>query len=131
MDRNTPYRDDELNPVLVAAATEIFGGHMVAVNASGYAVPASATASQITLGVSDGWADNSTGSDGDVTVLVRCGKAFLMANSTSDPVTQSQVGKLCYVEDSVTVAKTNNSSARPVAGKVIGICGDGVWVNFS
>ncbi len=58
MDRNTPYRDGELNPVPVAAATEIFGGHMVAVNASGYAVPASATASQITLGVSDGWADN-------------------------------------------------------------------------
>ncbi len=53
MDRNTPYRDGELNPVPVAAATEIFGGHMVAVNASGYAVPASATASQITLGVSD------------------------------------------------------------------------------
>ena len=89
MDRNTPYRDGELNPVPVAAATEIFGGHMVAVNASGYAVPASATASQITLGVSDGWVDNSKGSDGDATVLVRCGKAFLMANSTSDPVTLS------------------------------------------
>lgn len=85
---------------------------MVAVNASGYAVPASATASQITLGVSDGWADNSTGSDGDVTVLVRCGKDFLMVNSTSDPVTQSQVGKLCYVEDSVTVAKP--TTAAPV-----------------
>ncbi len=77
------------------------------------------------------WMLNSTGSDGDVTVLVRCGKDFLMVNSTSDPVTQSQVGKLCYVEDSVTVAKTDNSSARPVAGKVIGICGDGVWVHFS
>ncbi|WP_420055774.1 hypothetical protein [Escherichia coli] len=49
---------------------------MVAVNASGYAVPASATASQITLGVSDGWVDNSTGSDGDVTVLVRSAKIF-------------------------------------------------------
>ncbi|MGA3767721.1 hypothetical protein ACPBXC_29070, partial [Escherichia coli] len=75
--------------------TEIFGGHMVAVNASGYAVPASATASQITLGVSDGWVDNSTGSDGDATVLVRFGKAFLMANSISDPVTQSQLGQEC------------------------------------
>ncbi len=29
MDRNTPYRDGELNLVPVAAATEIFGGHMV------------------------------------------------------------------------------------------------------
>ncbi|NUH52705.1 hypothetical protein HUK76_09855 [Citrobacter portucalensis] len=131
MDRNTPYRDGELNPVPVAAATEIFGGHMVSVNAAGYAVPASATAAQITLGVSDGWVDNGTGSDGDVTVLVRRGKAFLMANSTAEPVTQTQVGKECYVEDSVTVAKTDNGSTRPVAGKVIGIGDGGVWVYFS
>ncbi|WP_332829656.1 hypothetical protein, partial [Escherichia coli] len=90
-----------------------------------------ATASQITLGLSDGWVDNSTGSDGDVTVLVRCGKDFLMVNAPQTRSHKSQVGKLCYVEDSVTVAKTDNSSARPVAGKVIGICGDGVWVHFS
>lgn len=76
MDRNTPYRDGELNPVPVAAATEIFGGHMVAVNASGYAVPASATASQITLGVSDGWVDNSKGSDGDATAWCVAAKPF-------------------------------------------------------
>ncbi|TQN84364.1 UNVERIFIED_ORG: hypothetical protein FHU00_3945 [Citrobacter freundii] len=131
MDRNTPYRDGELYPVPVAAATEIFGGHMISVNAAGYAVPSSATAAQITLGVSDGWVDNSTGSDGDVTVLARRGKAFLMANSTAEPVTQTQVGKDCYVEDSVTVAKTDNGSTRPVAGKVIGIGDGGVWVYFS
>ncbi|HAX5100557.1 TPA: hypothetical protein JZG64_002502 [Escherichia coli] len=131
MDRNTPYRDGELNPVPVAAATEIYGGHMVAVNAAGYAVPASATAGQITLGVSDGWTDNSNGGDGDATVLVRRCKTFLMANSTSDPVTQSQVGKDCYVEDSVTVAGTDNSSTRPGAGKVLSISDDGVWVYFS
>lgn len=131
MDRNTPYRSSELNPFPVAANTEIFGGHIIAINTNGYAVPATATAGQITLGVSDGWVNNTTGSDGDTTVLVRRGKAFLMVNSTSDPVTQTQVGKDCYVENSVTVAKTDSSNTRPLAGKVIGIEDSGVWVYFS
>ena len=41
-DRNTPHRDEKLGPQPMAAATVIYGGHMVAVNATGYAVPASA-----------------------------------------------------------------------------------------
>ncbi|MCZ5325700.1 hypothetical protein O5699_25730 [Escherichia coli] len=44
---------------------------------------------QITLGVSDGWADNSTGSDGDVTVLVALRQSLSDYEHTSDPVTQS------------------------------------------
>lgn len=61
-DRNTPHRDEKLGPQPMAAATVIYGGHMVAVNATGYAVPASAGAAvstQTVLGVSDGWADNT------------------------------------------------------------------------
>ena len=56
-DRNTPHRDEKLGPQPMAAATVIYGGHMVAVNATGYAVPASAGAAvstQTVLGVSDG-----------------------------------------------------------------------------
>lgn len=131
MDRNTPHRDGELNPVPVAAKTEIFGGHIVAANAQGYAIPATATAGQITLGISDGWVDNSAGGDGDAIVLTRRGKMFLMANSTTDPVTQEAIGQNCYVENSVTVSKTSDTDARPYAGKVAGLEDGGVWVYFS
>jgi hypothetical protein len=56
---------------------------------------------------------------------------FLMANSTTDPVTQEAIGQNCYVENSVTVSKTSDSDARPYAGKVAGLEDGGVWVYFS
>lgn len=128
MDRNTPFKDGELFAVPVAAATEHFGGHIVAANAGGYAVPGSATAANTTLGVCDGQVDNSAGADGENSVLVRRGKAWCLANSKTDPVTQAQTGKDCWVENSTTVARTSNNNARPVAGRVLGVDADGVWV---
>ena len=68
------------------------------------------------------------GSAGDASVLVRRGKAWFLANSTADAVTQTQIGKDCYVVDSQTVAKTSVTNARPIAGKVLGLENDGVWV---
>ncbi|MFV8875344.1 hypothetical protein [Serratia fonticola] len=127
-DRNTPFRDGELFPVPIAANTEIFGGHIVSGNAAGNAVLASAVATQVTLGVSDGYVDNSTGAAGDALALVRRGKSWCFANFGGDAVTQADVGKNCYVADSQTVAKTDNSGARPIAGKVMIVDADGVWV---
>ncbi|MCX9038770.1 hypothetical protein NLN82_22340 [Citrobacter portucalensis] len=133
MDRNTPHRDARLGGQPVATATIIYGGHMVAANATGYAIPASAGAAastQTVLGVSDGWVDNTTGADGDALVIIRRGRAFLLVNSTADPITQAELGKNCYVVDSVTVAKTSDTDKRPYAGKVAGIEAGGVWVYF-
>ena len=127
-DRNTPYKDGELFPVPIAASTEIFGGHIVAGNAAGFAVLATAVAAQVTLGVSDGYADNSAGTAGDTVALVRRGKSWFFANLGGDAVTQADIGKACFVADSQTVAKTSNSDVRPVAGKVLGVESAGVWV---
>lgn len=130
MDRNTPFRNGEIVAVPVAAATLIFGGHMVCANASGYAVPGSAVATLTTLGVSDEYADNSAGAAGAVSVAVRRGKTWHFANSTADAVTQALVGKSCYVADSTTVAATSNTNTRPVAGTVIAVDSAGVWVEI-
>jgi hypothetical protein len=41
------------------------------------------------------------------------------ANSAStDTITQTEVGSNCYIVDDQTVAKTSNSSARSIAGRV-------------
>ncbi|TKI08658.1 hypothetical protein [Martelella alba] len=130
MDRNTPYRNGEIVAVPVAAATMIYGGHMVAANASGLAVPAAATAALTVLGVSDEYADNTAGAAGATSVNVRRGKAWKFANLSSDAVSQASVGKPCYVSDSITVAATSDDDARPVAGTVIAVESDGVWVEI-
>lgn len=129
-DRNTPYRNGELIPQPVAAATMIYGGHMVALNASGLAVPASAVAALTVVGVSDEYADNTAGAAGDVQVIVRRHKTWSFTNSSADAVTQAMVGKPCYVVDSTTVAGTSNNNARPVAGSVVAVDADGVWVEI-
>ncbi|ELY5221729.1 hypothetical protein ACTRMU_000617 [Yersinia enterocolitica] len=127
-DRNTMRKDGELTPVPIAAATEIFGGHIVCANAAGFAVLGAATAALTTLGVADGYADNRAGVAGDADVLVRRGKNWCFANFGGDAVTQARVGKDCYIADSQTVAATSDTNARPLAGKVMAVDTDGVWV---
>lgn len=45
--------------------------------------------------------------------------AMWFANSAStDQITQTEVGSNCYIVDDQTVAKTSNSNARSIAGRV-------------
>ncbi|UAN47011.1 hypothetical protein KGP17_05560 [Serratia sp. JSRIV001] len=132
MDRNT-WRKDGLRIALkVASGVKIYGGHMVAINEEGFAVPAdrgSDTDNLAVSGVSDEFVDNTGGADGDVIVLIRRGGAFCLANSASKPVTQALVGRRCQVQDSVTVAV--DATSKRTAGTVIEVSPDGVWVYIS
>ncbi len=127
-DRNTPMKDCELISVPMAAE-EIFAGSLVAANATGYATPG-ATATTLTyLGRAEEYKDNSDGSAGDLSILVRRLKAFKWKNSATDAVTQASLGKSCYIEDDQTVAKTDGGTpTKSAAGIVVGLDSDGVWV---
>lgn len=127
-DRNTPYKATELLPFAVAASAKIYMGAMVVTNAAGYAKPGATAATLTYLGRAEEYVDNSAGSNGDKTVLVRRGKAFKWLNSGADPVVQANMGKLCYIVDDQTVAATSDTAARSAAGIVVGIDTDGVWV---
>ncbi|QOX79800.1 hypothetical protein FY034_12950 [Trichlorobacter lovleyi] len=128
-DRNTQMKDGELIAVPVAANAVIHAGAMVAANATGFAVPG-ATATTLTyLGRAEEAVDATGYTDGVVQLLVRRGKAFKWKNSGSDAVTQASLGKDCYIVDDETVSKTNaGGNTQSVAGKVVGIDTDGVWV---
>ncbi|MEW6595657.1 MAG: hypothetical protein AB1413_12385 [Thermodesulfobacteriota bacterium] len=127
-DRNTTMKDGELISVPVAANVKIYAGALVAANATGYATPG-ATATTLTyLGRAEEFMDNTGGADGAKSVLVRRNKAFKFKNSGADAVTQAELGKVCYIVDDETVAKTNGTSTRSAAGKVVGLDSDGVWV---
>jgi hypothetical protein len=127
-DRNTPMKDAEIVSVPVAANAVIYAGAIVVANASGYAAPGSMAANLTYLGRADRYVDNTGGANGDKTALVRRGKAFKWKNSSSDALTQAELGKICYIVDDETVAKTDGTSSRSAAGIVLGIEADGVWV---
>lgn len=127
-DRNTPMKDTECLAVPVAANTHIRAGAIAVANAAGYAAHGSTATTLTYLGRFDQTVDNTGGANGDMTVVVRRKKAFKWANSGTDPVTQASFGKVCYIVDDQTVAATDGTGTRSVAGKVVGIDTDGVWV---
>lgn len=128
-DRDTPSKGARLVSIPVAASTQIYAGSIVAVNASGYAVPASATAALKVIGRADGLADNSAGANGAINVLVGRDEAYLWENATAgDAVVQANIFGSCYAVDDNTVAGNNGGGTRPVAGTVVAIDSAGVWV---
>ena len=49
-------------------------------------------------------------------------------SSAGDAIAIAEIGDDCYIVDDQTVAKTNGGSTRSVAGKVIDVVSDGVFV---
>ena len=129
-DRNTPMKDGELISVPVAANAKIFGGSLVVANATGFAAPGSVATTLTALGRAENFVDNTGGADGAKAVLVRRKQAFKFANHGADLIVQADTGKTCYVVDDQTVAKTNGGATRSIAGKVLAIEADGVWVEI-
>jgi len=87
-DRKTDMKDGELIAVAVAAV-KVEAGHLGALNASGYLAPAADTANFTAIGRIEETVDNSGGSAGDLSCLVRRLKAFKYKNSTTAAVTQA------------------------------------------
>ena len=111
------------------AGAHLFPGSLAAVDTSARAQPAGATSTFRVIGVSEEDYDNTDGDDGDVTTRRIMAGTFLFANSSSsDLIANDDVRKVCYVVDDNTVAATSNSNARPVAGTVVAVDSEGVWV---
>lgn len=117
-DRNTPWKDGEIIVLDVAGSTLIEAGHMVAVNASGYAVPAADAANLVVLGVAEESVDNSGGAAGEKQVQIRRQKTFGLENDSTSPVEKAQIGREVYVKDSVTVSASGGTNSI-VAGKCL------------
>lgn len=129
-DRNTLRRDGVLHSDPVAASTRIYAGSLVCLNASGYAVPGSTSATLSARGVAQEQVDNSSGLAGDKRVETRRG-VFKFANSASgDAITIANIGANCYIVDDQTVALTHATTTRSLAGVIRGVDSDGVWVEI-
>ena len=126
--RNTPQRLHGRRGYPVAAAAICFAGTIAVQNASGFCQPASTATGLIPLGRFAKYIDNSAGANGDVQVEVESG-VFYFAND-ADAVVAADVGKVCYLVDDQTVAKTDGTGTRSVAGIVDEVDANGVWVSM-
>jgi hypothetical protein len=144
--RNTPEMADggRMRVYPVEANTNIYLGGMVALNAAGNAVPASATttvanaqrvvgrAEYVKNGIPGQNALNNPGAAGAIAITARKG-VFLYA--TDGSVGAAQVGLVCFALDDNTVTATDRSGGAvqqyAAAGVVVAIDPSGqVWVDF-
>jgi hypothetical protein len=131
--RNTLARDGVDFAYPVAAATRIYAGSIVTLTSTGFARGGAAGGTKA-VGIATETVDNTSGSNGDVRVLVKRGVFGFNNSAAADLIDLGDVGVDCYVVDDETVALTSNSSARVVAGKVADVetvgSGTVVWVDF-
>lgn len=131
--RTTPRLGDDIHPYdfPIAANTKIWLGSIVCLDGTNKrAVPGAATSTLKCVGRARDTYDNLGGPAAAFRIAVDSG-IFRYDNSLSgDLITQADVGNPCYLVDDHTVAKTDDSSARPVAGKIIDVDSVGVWVEM-
>lgn len=104
----------------VAASTHIYQGTLVALNLSGYLVPASADPSLTVVGVANDEADNSAGAAAAINCAVERGAFYLTNSSSTAAVSEADIGREVFAVDDLTVSRTNVAGTYPVAGRVIG-----------
>ena len=112
--------------VPVKGGTTIYQGALVALDASGYAIPGKKAESLTAVGRAEETVAN-TGADGELVIRVARG-VFIFENSTSGKITAAEVLGPCYIEDDQTVTKTATSAS--VAGLVIRVDDEGVAVEM-
>ncbi len=129
-DRAIKERDLKRYEFPVAAMAKIYAGAIVCINTSSLAVKGAAATGLKAVGIAEALADNTTGADSAIKVKVRRG-TFQFANSSAgDAIVLADIGADCFIVDDQTVAKTNGSNTRSVAGKIRDVDADGVWVEM-
>lgn len=128
-DRNTQSRIGNLFVIPAAASKIFYGGALLCVNAAGYGVPGATATGLRGIGrVSRKVASGETA--GEELVEYERG-IFAFANSSSaDLITRADISKPAYVVDDQTVAKTDGTGTRSVAGTIVDVDGYGVWIGF-
>ncbi|MFZ2269051.1 MAG: hypothetical protein WAV95_15860 [Azonexus sp.] len=129
-DRATPLRASEDFGFPVAASTKLYAGSIACINSSGYLTKGAVATTLKCVGVMQAAADNSAGAAAAITGKVKRGCFKFLNSASTDLIALADVGADCYIVDDQTVAKTNGSNARSVAGKIRDVESDGVWVEI-
>lgn len=107
-----------------AASTTFYNGSLVMTNAGGYVTVGAAATGQFARGVCT-TPKVSPGSNGAVEVGWEEGDFEFESGTAGDALTVANIGDNVYIIDDNTVGATDGSSARSVAGKMVGLSPNG------
>lgn len=123
--RDTPQRTGYAVVLGVASNETLWVGAMVAMNSGGYAVPASDATALKVIGRANATVVGGT-TDGATSATVARG-IFRWVNG--DTFTTADVGSLAFVEDDQTVQKAAAATYDIIAGVIVDVDSEGVWVD--
>ena len=129
-DRDTHRRDGVQHNDPVAATTRIFAGSLMCLNAAGFAVPGATSTTLKARGRAEEQVDNRDGAAGDLRIESRRGVFPFDNSAAADEITRADIGNECYIVDDHTVAKTDGTDTRSVAGTIRDLDDAGVWVEI-
>ena len=107
-------------------AEKLYVGEMISQDATPEALASTDTASTVVLGVGTKEIDNT---DDGLTVNDISTAIHLMVNS-STALAKTDIGGFAYVEDACTVTTIGGASNNIIAGVVVEVTSDGVFVDF-
>lgn len=114
--RTRPGGSMRVDAYPVAASTTIYKGGIVAINSSGYAVPAGDTAGHRVAGIAVKKADNASGSAGDIDVQV---ESLVVVRLPATSITQAMLFDPVYVVDDNTVDDAAGATNEVFAGYLV------------
>ena len=121
---------DTLEPPMKANHKIWKGALVVRLASTGLAESGAAGTTFKAVGVAEETVDNLGGAASAKTVRCRRGVFKFKNSASADEIVQADFLKDCFIVDDETVAKTNGSSTRSIAGLVMGVDTDGVWVQI-
>lgn len=124
--RDTPEREGQLL-ALTQGSNVVYAGSMVAVYTGGTAQAAADASGLMVVGRAEAFQDNTGSTYDSARLLVVRRGVFLWENGGS--LTDGDIGQLCYVEDDQTVTTAAEASADIIAGWIVDVDTDGVWVD--
>ena len=126
--RNTPSISGHRRGYPVAAGAECLAGTIAVIDSKGLVQSAKEDAGLIAVGVFEARVDNREGQDGEQSAEVLRGFMRLENSADDDAITAADTGKVCFIADNQTVAKTDDGGKRSIAGIVDSVDEVGVWV---
>ena len=129
-DRATAKRAGDRFKFDMAASVVARAGGIAVLDASGNVKPGVTGTGLICAGMFVAEVNNAAGAAAAVQAEVESG-VFRFGNSAAaDLITKAEIGDNCYIVDDQTVAKTDGTATRSIAGKIVDVDSAGVWVRM-
>ena len=130
-DRDTKSKPGVDYSAPAAAGILVHAGALLVLDASGNATPGETATTLTAAGRAKDRVDNTGGAAGDEQVPYDKGVFHYKNSAAADEITRAEIGDDCYIVDDETVAKTDGTGTRSIAGKIDEIDANGVWVKIS